>query len=1134
MSSFRGTLISRSVENHVLVIFDQKLLHYGIGSFSKKGFEEFRNSKYAADVATITGRAAGGDMFSFLGVGGGEYIDFGKKPTKVSVTTGQLNGFIAAWEQLAENEDFDTLTVGGVNAIQNSLYGCVYLPTIDSPVAALYFYDIGSRKNSRILANSGPPMITDTPRRTSGARYNYNATRAFNSKIPNYGTFIDLKHSVDPSNPEANVTAPLRISYNDNLGVFESNPSMLAKLVTDLLAVPDKDVNLNFGDLKQTEHGNKFKSEHFYDQEEKWYLGAYTTALAIPLSMKGGCPRAYGPNIIAQNKIGDDDYEWKIESVRVVNRSNVEFKKGEKVMLTSIDGEWIAQKFGDPPEKPVTEFTFGRWGFSKFIASSDEYFRDYPGGPVASSALTFAKDVRRRFYASITNHPDYDAEVFPASMKTLNGAGSTASAKYFHPYTQVTIYDHLDAAKNGYLDKDMFHRTNFFVSPGTGDSTDPTSLEMPMFWGPSFPDGSDFSMGVSSFPNPIYGSVTFDEFQSPAEAATLGDYPDGVDVFDGFPIEDGYKIIKAINESNTAEKLNDLVQAGFGYFIFPSGADTEATHLPKTLDTQENSFGLYADHEYENQETIPRNYLEYQELFGEEEGEEDEAVTTGPQAFINSTSAVKTFGRLTKTYKSSGDGGATPNSRNRITFIPLCNELAAADDPNAIDGKIAENQTRFDFDRRLRDMAKLLAGDAHRTPKYMGNAYARSAGGGYPISLPIPPDAWAYGEGLVPGGESIKYDGYIEHSPTDSPSATTSQFSGGNYKGSNCVGIIAARQKIQKSGGGTINFDVSQYFGLHGKSIGLGSFDPGLTILPIGGVGVGWSMPSVGMSPKYSPVWGSSLNSYRSFGTVALHVMIWDAWPDHLTVFVPQYFSVLHFNPGKLFSVGGRCDVDFFETTLRKGAVVSCSSTPATIKNVVRRGQLLTEDGFIYKYKTISLNAADYEIVNGGRNFQVNNILKSDKNVKIRVTSVGLEGKITAFSFEETDDKMDGTGEGFRPTNFCGGYILQVFSGLGDAAQIKFNTGKVKEINRTDIGPRMRVGPTLITSKSSVGNGSRISISKNNQIGIEANDSSQYPGRYEVFYLFHNDIMVVPQTAQIESQGGLGGHPIQHVTVDIT
>ena len=47
--------------------------------------------------------------------------------------------------------------------------------------------------------------------------------------------------------------------------------------------------------------------------------------------------------------------------------------------------------------------------------------------------------------------------------------------------------------------------------------------------------------------------------------------------------------------------------------------------------------------------------------------------------------------------------------------------------------------------------------------------------------------------------------------------------------------FIAARQKIQKSGGGTINFDVSQYFGLHGQSIGLGSFDPGLTILPIGG-----------------------------------------------------------------------------------------------------------------------------------------------------------------------------------------------------------------------------------------------------------------------------------------------------------
>ena len=1134
MSSFRGTLISRSVENHVLVIFDQKLLHYGIGSFSRKGYQEFQNSQYARDVAAIANRSVGGDMFSFLGVGGGQYIDFGKKPTIVDISTGELNTLIASWEALAGNEDFDTLNVVGVSSIQNSLYGCVYLPTIAAPVAALYFYDIGSRKNSRILANAGPPMITDTPRRTSGARYNYNHTRAFNSKTPNYGTFIDLKHSVDPSNPEANVTAPLRISYNDNLGVFESNPSMLAKLVSDLLAVPDISLPLSPQQLKQTEHDEYFKSEYFYDQEEKFYLGAFTTALAIPLSMKGGCPRAYGPNIIAKNDIGDDDYEWKIETVRAVNRSNVEFKAGEKVMLTSIDGEWIAQKFGDPPEKPVTEFTFGRWGFSKFIASSDEYFRDYEGGPVADSALTFAKKVRRRFYASITNHPDYDADMFPASMQALNGGGQTSSQNY-HPYTQVTIYDHLSQGKMGFLDRDLFHRTNYFVSPGAGDSSDPTSLEMPMFWGPSFPDGSDYSMGTSTYPNPIYGSVSFDEFQSPAEAATLGDYPDGVNVFDGFPIEDGYKIIKAVNDVNTAEKLNDLVMNGFGYFVFASGA-TNTASLPKTLESEaENSFGLYTDYEYENETVIPRNLSVYSDLFGEEhDEEEEEESSSGPQAFINTPNAVTTYGSNFKTYKTRGGGGATPNTRNRITFIPLCNELAAADDPNAIAGKIKSTYTRYDFDRRLRDMARLLAGGQHRTPKYMGNAYVRSGGGGHPISLGFPSDGWVYDSGVVAGGQCIKYDGYIQYPPTDSPSATTSQFNGGQYNGSNCVGVIAARQKIQKSGGGTINFDVSQYFGLHGQSIGLGSFDPGLTILPIGGIGVGWSMPSVGMSPRYTPVWGSTLNSYRSFGTVALHVMVWDAWPDHLTVFVPQYFSVLHFNPGRLFSIGGSSDVDFFETVLSAGTIVRCSTTSAQRKNTVRRGQMLTEDGFIYKYKTISLNEADYEIVNGGRNFKVNNILKSDKNVKIKVTSVGTNGKIEAFSFEQTDDEMDGTGEGFKPVNFCGGYTLQVFSGLGDAAQIKFNSGKVKQINATDIGPRMRVGPTLITSKSSIGNGSRINISKNNQIGIEANDSSQYPGRYEVFYLFHNDIMVVPQTAQIENQGGMGGHPIQHVTVDIT
>jgi hypothetical protein len=199
------------------------------------------------------------------------------------------------------------------------------------------------------------------------------------------------------------------------------------------------------------------------------------------------------------------------------------------------------------------------------------------------------------------------------------------------------------------------------------------------------------------------------------------------------------------------------------------------------------------------------------------------------------------------------------------------------------------------------------------------------------------------------------------------------------------------------------------------------------------------------MKARYAPIWGSTISdSINSFGTTALHCMVWDYWPEQQTVFVPQYFTVLHFNAGTLFSqpriktgsfspqsTGGTTtvgppitinidisdfDIDFripsynikgndggYVPVIAGDLIYSFSSLAPSSDwrvNTVRRGQLVTNQGFLYYKLVIGLDKDSGVIANGGTGFSNNSKIDAGKGVTIEVTTDN-NGTITSFVFAQ-------------------------------------------------------------------------------------------------------------------------------------
>ena len=519
---YSGNIYSKSVENHVFIIHTPFLRDRGIGSFSLKGFEEFKSTDFAKDFGDRVDASATNPVEYAKQSTTGLYKMFveGTGYEERSIEIGSLVALIKAYE--------DTQTSGSIDKEHATGELQDIIESVDSEVTfgnvTCHIYDIGTRSNARTLSNRGAPMITDTPRRKTGARYDYSATKRLQKKEakPKLGTYVDI---IDSSMdlPERTVTAPLKISYNEALGCYESSNQLLARLITDLNPAAITAVSLGPEDLE-----GRFKDDtEFYTPSSERYMGQFSTGLAIPLSVKDGNPNAFGPNF---SKVEGE--HLKMEAIRVVNRSDNTFDQGQVVLCTMIDGEWIAQQFAGKMELPPDLASVGGWAFAMFVANSQQYFIDQTDDGLVTPGSVFAK-LKARFFSTAK-----DAGL-PSKVADLNGAASPTLS--LSPYAQFTSLDLMNG-RGGHSSTNYVFRSNVEVDRNGG--AEGGNVDLGLWWGPNFPDG--FTGGDGGF-------------QLPADAGILGDYPDSANQ-DKFPIENHIAIVRAVNDqSNMAKLCNNII-----------------------------------------------------------------------------------------------------------------------------------------------------------------------------------------------------------------------------------------------------------------------------------------------------------------------------------------------------------------------------------------------------------------------------------------------------------------------------------------------------------------------------------------------------------------------------------------------
>lgn len=1118
MGMFNGNIGSSTTGSHVFIILDPVFQDFGVGSLTKKGFDDFKETDFGKRVLGVRTNT---NIFTALNLStsdGGKYTYYNNGSyTQTTITQSTLlslidyheSGYAGTDNQIANNDET-------IKNIKNSIEGFVWFPPSgvtandyysSGCVLKLYFYAPGQHKNDRTVAHNNSPMITSVPKLPTGRKYlaskSKEARMTQQDSFFSVGTYVGLDKRQDTIEEDVqdSVTGPIKLSWNDTLGQWEASNQILARLLSDL-----PPANIVGFDLQSTDTDN-INAKKFYDITGDKYMGQKSIGVAMPLSVQNSNPDMFGPNLIKCNSANN------VEKIKVVNRSNESFKVGDLILCSFIGCEWIAQKFGTLEVKPQPS-SVGRWGFYKFMANSDWFFRSTTSGNKEFLPEQCQKYLRFQFFNSLSNVSSSLSTdmVSKTDVKNLNLNNISSYDGGLYKYLQTSSFDLTSSSYGGTCTSgNSYNKIN--VQKASTDTDSATYRALPLYWGPVFPDGYSSSyLNVSNngtatimaegrdgtvSSSSQYLSSGFDATsisnafvsinEVPADIAINGRYSKT-----SFPIEDTAGIINAFNSSNCATDINSLLNSGTrAYFL-------------TTDNSNKNVYGF------------------------------------------------------------------TPSNPLKVQFSALCAELACSDDANTL---VIQNQFKpgRDFYTASRQA--------------LGRSGASSLHGNFILRLPESLDTqgskwdWLYGTSGVRVNLPyvVPYDSYIEKQPLNRPLAAPYIFTDDvNINvGANLVGIIAARNTFTKNKGGNLNISAKQLFGLYGRFLGNGG-GGSIDFTFLGSIGSFFTDNTSSFKARYAPIWGSTTgDSINSFGTTALHAMVWDYWPEKYTTFIPQYFSVAHFNPGVLFSSPSTqsgvapendtvtkyvdkidfSDLDFRVPTYARASGVSTASVvlenaiiSSTTKlapdnewnvNTVRRGQLVTEEGFYYQKRVIGLNISSLSVSDGGGGFNTGDIININNDLAIHVTAVS--GSAIQSAMFATDTTFEGkipntflhqkAGSGFKPSDFKSAYRMQVKSPTGgNNAILNFTQGRAYSKIMYDQGPKKRTPITRLSSSSGEGK-SRVEETKGTTLGVEDNTGFKYAGQYEAFYFFHNDI-----THTFNNADSIEANPdfVQHITITIS
>jgi hypothetical protein len=767
-----------------------------------------------------------------------------------------------------------------------------------------------------------------------------------------------------------------------------------------------------------------------------------------------------GPNFV-DCKNGE-----KLEKVRIINRTNNTYEVGTTVKLTNIDGFWCAEPYAGEtrPKAP----RFGEWSFAKLIANSDVYFKDndyYTTGSKSRSVKDYEAQARSKFYYNQT-------------YELIRNKDRGANEEVISQIRSNGNYNITD----GLVDSNFFPANRYYISTVYDQLAEEYGG-----WSKVSVIGRT-NMKLAERGNDVF----FDQ-----------DCP----FFWGPLFSNGYSYITFNEEYSAPDYIQEVTNPQLPMRGTEPDERLDPNHLPA--------------------ETVS-NILDFENI-----------IYNYNQLGLVPISGVLTNKLLKPTYY-----GSTPIGLNSLQFVPLTFEFVGHNDIWSQARFLSDNANSArkiyeSIDKYFQDLYSIDPSN-RSTVGYFGNMFDRLGDRGkyIPVVDKISDvDAGfiftgycqqlyykAY-EGNPPSNvNSIAYDCYIRREPTSTPLGAPDYFNDtGEYLGANCVGIISAHNKITKKGGGDINIAVAHI------NIGLASNKQatgGGSLFSNFFDGMFLNMINTGAAARNveRAMWGSTSDNIDSFGTTALHIRIFDSWPEELTIFDPRYFAVLHFNPGDLYSIEGESSVDFASIDLAVGSIVEPRQEIPQIKNTIRRGQLLSNGGFKYKYKTLGLHPTLNQIAgtNNGSGFASGDTIKTglpgedgNPSVEITITTVNEEGGITGYTVTnpgvnytvESFVRTDSTAENPTPIDVVPITLKSPAEG-GRSAVIWFLNLIVVEIEKIDEGPKEHTpGPLRLTYAS---NGAGyINKTKETTINLPSNST----GQYDTYFHFHNDIT---HTAMLE------------------
>lgn len=992
------------------------------------------------------------------------------------------------------------------SAIQNSVSGCInyvvpysILDCVEiSGVVRLYFHSAGKVKSSeRNVALKGSPMIADVPRRATQGQYSLGASQ----QAP-MGVYVGPAGG-GLNNPENTVAGQLRTSYDPATGKFESGTQQaLFRLLTDIDGAPLVDLP---DDVDNTDI-------------EAFYTGPFsskpTFGSGMPMSIENNNTFMFGPNAIGCAT-------GPKEKTILVNRTPRQYTRGEIVIASLINGEWIPVGFV-PGSSVAKRFDIEWSQIQKFIVDAKSFFRNSTDGNKVTPEQ-YTDYVRFKFYASLPSISNSASLVASGNELTrtailnlipfdLSDYTIDAGGQVILPYSSINAVPGFDrntslVPSTGYLqffDADVIKNTSLGGNNQSNRLKKTNIKQTPV----DYPEDNEI---LASTVTNSWG-MYFPDGYTAGSVAKLKSYANGINIlsaFGGATSQDNGNANIIIYKNATL----DLSAGQNGSFDL---SDNYLYHFPA-------QFALNAS----GNQSLYAPLLWFKQSQG--------------GVFINNLLSYMKDPLKGDYLKLAGGGDVyklKPINSTLVQFTPLSLELALCGTtiPDTLKSVHPINGGLLKLNSNLVS--------SNSTQANFGKAWER-LGITQPYTLPFPLDPVGV-KGYIGFGENcINSISKAVERPTrndlaiDGGPGILPDF-GNTTERSNVVGIIGARSTISLINGGQLELRTNNNFGLNtwGQVMGGGG---SVQVNTFGAFG-GWTQDNRGELKVSSgkPQWGSSSQQgdMAAFGTTALYCQIHDHCPN--TIYDPRFFAPLQFNGEKLGLDNKNIDFDVparrangatptvtilgLNTVVGKNYQKSQNATCMFAKNPIRQNMLLSGGGFSYFRRVLGANdvngATGYQIIAAGSGYAVDDIVKFGGTYPAvyKVTAVNGDGGITSIALATDVKKITGELYGidaYGEFNLSNGNpfekngIEASFEIPNKSAKIYLNGGKVIEkVSRDTLNS---YNTTLLTPYDNNGGGDGrgyVKSSKNSSFSLNKNLN----GKYDIFFFFVNDILNYPES----------------------